>query len=65
MMIWMILYMTALFILFTPGIVVTVPPRGSPLTVAITHGFLFAIILYFSQKAIWKHMKSLRRSTVV
>jgi hypothetical protein len=64
-MLWMILYMAALFVLFTPGIVISVPSRGSPLTVAITHGFLFAIILYFSQKAIWKWAKSQRRSIVV
>lgn len=34
----------ALFTALTPGILVSLPPKGSKLTVAITHGFVFAVV---------------------
>jgi hypothetical protein len=36
--------LVALFTVLTPGILVSLPPKGSKLTVAITHGFVFAIV---------------------
>ena len=33
-----------LFILLTPGIVLTLPSKGSKKTVAITHGLIFAFV---------------------
>lgn len=32
------------FVLLTPGILVTLPPRSGKLTVAITHGVVFALL---------------------
>jgi hypothetical protein len=45
--IMMLLYITALFVALTPGILLTLPAKGSKLVVAIVHAVLFAIILYF------------------
>jgi len=37
-------YIIALFFILTPGILVSLPPRGSKLTVAVTHAVIFALI---------------------
>lgn len=46
-----------LFVVLTPGIVVTLPPKGSPLIVAVTHGVLFAVVYGIIHKAVWHMMK--------
>ena len=38
------LFIAFLFFLLTPGIVVSIPPRGSKYAVALTHAIVFAII---------------------
>ena len=38
------LYVAALFVLLTPGILLTLPPGGSKLTVAVVHGLVFALV---------------------
>ncbi len=42
------IYITALFIALTPGIIMTLPKGGSKIKVAITHGLLFAALMYFT-----------------
>jgi len=37
---------TVLFILLTPGVILSIPPRGGP-TAVITHALVFAIIFAF------------------
>ena len=46
------LYITALFVALTPGILLTLPAKGPKLVVAIIHAVLFAIILYFTYKQV-------------
>jgi len=41
----MFLYVVLLFVLLTPGILLSLPPKGSKLTVAIVHGLVFALVL--------------------
>ena len=41
-----------LFIALTPGILVTLPPKGKPIVVAVTHGILFALIYAVTCKAV-------------
>lgn len=53
--IMMLLYITALFVALTPGILLTLPAKGSKLVVSIVHAVLFAIILYFT----YKHVRRL------
>ena len=48
------LYIIVLFVLLTPGILLRLPPKGSPLVVAIVHGVVFAIVLYFTQKTVYR-----------
>jgi hypothetical protein len=53
--IMMLLYIVVLFVVLTPGILLTLPPKGSKLVVAIVHAIIFAIILHFTYKQI-KHL---------
>ena len=38
-----------LFFLLTPGILVSLPPKGSKYTVALVHAILFGLITWFIQ----------------
>lgn len=49
------LYTVLLFVLLTPGILITLPPKGSKLMVAIVHGAIFALILYLT----YRHVRRL------
>lgn len=48
------LYVFVLFFLLTPGILVSLPPKGSKLVVAAVHSLVFAVIYYFTHKAVWR-----------
>jgi hypothetical protein len=37
-------YLTLLFAVIVPGILLTLPPGGSKVVVALTHGLVFAIV---------------------
>ena len=49
----MLLFIVALFVVLTPGILLTLPPKSSKLTVAIVHGIVFALAYNFLYKAVW------------
>jgi hypothetical protein len=59
MNVYMSLFLALLFIVFTPGVLVSLPPGGSKLVVAATHGVLFAVAYYLSHKAVWNATKNL------
>ena len=44
-----LLYITALFVALTPGILLTLPAKGSKLLVAVIHGLIFALIYYLTK----------------
>ena len=46
----MFLYVFILFVLLTPGILLSLPPKGSKWSMAIVHGLVFALILCLSNK---------------
>jgi hypothetical protein len=48
------LYTIVLFVLLTPGILLRLPPKGSPLVVAIVHGVVFALLLCFTHKIVYR-----------
>ena len=43
-----ILYLIVLFVILTPGILVTLPKKGSKFTVAIVHGIILAALYYLT-----------------
>jgi hypothetical protein len=52
-----ILYIAILFVLLTPGILLTLPPNSTKLVAAVVHGVIFAIILHFTHKLVWDFAK--------
>ena len=50
---FMSLYVFLLFFILTPGILLSLPPKGSKTTVALVHAGVFAIVFYFTQKIVW------------
>jgi hypothetical protein len=48
------LYVVLLFVLLTPGVLLTLPKGGSKLTVAVVHGFVFALVWHFTHKMVWR-----------
>ena len=47
------LFSTILFFVLTPGILVSLPPKGNKYTVALVHAIIFAIVWYLTHKALW------------
>ena len=46
---WLMLaFIAVLFVALTPGVLVTLPPRSSKLTVAAVHGVIFALVYHFT-----------------
>lgn len=48
----MALYLALLFVALTPGILLSLPPGGSKLVVAATHGAVFAAVYLVTHKAV-------------
>ena len=55
----MSLYLALLFVVLTPGVVLSLPPGGSKLVVAATHGLVFAIVYHLSNKAVLNATRNL------
>jgi hypothetical protein len=51
---FMSLYAAVLFFVLTPGVLVSLPPGGSRLTVALTHAVVFGIAWALTHKMVWK-----------
>ena len=47
-----LLYLAVLFFVLTPGVLVSLPPGGSKLTVAIVHAVVFALVYHFNHKVV-------------
>jgi hypothetical protein len=52
----MSLFVAALFVALTPGILLTLPTKGSKLTVAVVHGLVFAVVYHFTHKAVFNYL---------
>ena len=48
------IYSAILFFIITPNILVRLPPKSSKYIVAATHAVIFALILHFTCKMVWK-----------
>ena len=54
----MSLFVAALFVVLTPGVLVTLPSKGSKLTVAVVHGLLFAVVYHLTCKTVSHFLRS-------
>ena len=43
-------FIVLLFVVFTPGVLLRLPPKGSKYVVAVVHGLVFAFVLCFAYK---------------
>lgn len=50
----MFVYAFLLFFILTPGILLSLPPKGSKIIVALTHAFVFALVWHFTNKMVWR-----------
>ena len=50
----MFLYTALLFFLLTPGILLTLPPKGKKMTVALVHALVFGAVFALSHKTIMR-----------
>ena len=53
-MMWMALYVAALFFLLSPGVLVTLPPGGSRMTVLLTHAVVAGLVWTFTHRAVMR-----------
>ena len=44
-----------LFFALTPGILVTLPPNGSKIVVAVIHAAVFALAFHLTHKVVWNY----------
>lgn len=56
MQLLMTLFVAALFFVLTPGILLSLPPNGSKVTVAITHAIVFAIVYCLTHKIVYAYL---------
>jgi hypothetical protein len=49
-----LLVLAALFFVLTPGVLVSLPPGGSPLAVAATHAVVFVLVYVLVVKGLMK-----------
>lgn len=55
----MFVYAFLLFFVLTPGILLSLPPKGSKIVVALTHAFVFALVFHFTYKIVKHSSKGL------
>jgi hypothetical protein len=53
---YMSLFVALLFVVLTPGVLLRLPPGGSKLTVAITHGVVFALVFHLTHKMVMNYL---------
>jgi hypothetical protein len=52
------LYLALLFFVLTPGILLSIPPGGSKMVVALTHAVVFAIVYHFTNRPVMNALMS-------
>ena len=48
------LYAAILFFVLVPGILLSLPPKGTKFVVAGVHALVFALIFHFTHKLVWR-----------
>ena len=55
MNLFMSLYLVALFVALTPGVLLTLPKGGGRLTVAVIHALVFAVVYQLTYRMVWRN----------
>ena len=48
------IYIIILFFVLTPGVMLSLPPKGSKYTVAAVHALVFALVYAFTYKFVYR-----------
>jgi hypothetical protein len=56
---FLFIVLVLLFVALTPNILLSLPPKASKLTVAFTHGLVFAVVWTVIHKPLWRFGESL------
>jgi hypothetical protein len=56
---FLFIVLVLLFVALTPNILLSLPPKASKLTVAFTHGLVFAVVWTLIHKPLWRFGESL------
>ena len=51
---YMFLYAVVLFFVLTPGVLLSLPPKGSKYVVALTHALVYGVVMALSHKYVWR-----------
>lgn len=54
MHLFMFVFVAALFFVLTPGVVLTLPPKGSKMVVAFVHAIVFSIVWTLIHHNVWE-----------
>ena len=54
MNVFMFLYLAVLAFILTPGVLLRLPPGGSPMVVAVTHAIVLSLVFCLSSKMLYK-----------
>jgi hypothetical protein len=49
---FMSLFVAFLFVVLSPGVLLKIPRKGSPLMVAVVHGLVFGLVYYFTHELV-------------
>jgi hypothetical protein len=58
-MMWMALYVAVLFFLLSPGVLVSLPPGGSRMTVLLTHALVAGLVWHLTHRSVGRMLGSL------
>jgi len=53
MNLFMSLYLAVLFVALTPGVLLSLPPKASKMTVVVTHAVVFTLVWHFTNRAVY------------
>jgi len=56
MYLWMAVFTALLFIALSPGVLLSLPPGGSKMTVVVVHALVFAIVYGVTHKMVMTYM---------
>jgi hypothetical protein len=59
MNVYMSIFMAVLFLVLTPGVLLSFPPGGSKLAVAATHGVIFALVYSLAKDTVMDFTSSM------
>ena len=56
MYLWMFVFTSLLFIVLSPGVLLSLPPGGSKMTIVVVHSVVFSLIYCLTHKMVFNYM---------